>query len=120
MKIGDQDRDDERNHGGIMGLNLTGRDQDEKGNDRQGGRERRDDGTIERIVDLIPHERRSLLASAPERFFFRRKTPIRRNFLRRRTAAVLDEISPTRRFTCMFRTNFVFDLCADTPAGMLW
>src|ERR1700733_6529056 len=103
-----------------MGFNLTGRDQDEKGNDRQGGRERRDDGTIERIVDLIPHERRSLLASAPERFLFRRKTPLRRNFLRRLTAAVLDEISPTRRLYVHVPHEFCVHLCAVTPAGLLW
>ena len=23
-------------------------------------------------------------------------------------------------FACMFRTNFVFDLCDEAPGGMLW
>jgi hypothetical protein len=53
----------------------------------------------------------------PASVSFRRKTLVRRNVLWRRTAAVLDESYRPDDFACMFRANFVFDPCADTPAA---
>jgi hypothetical protein len=66
---------------------------------------------------LIPHERLSLLVSPPDESFFSAKDPNPPQCLWRRTAAVLDESYRPDDFACMFRANFVFDLCADTPAA---
>jgi hypothetical protein len=107
---GDQDRDDERNDCGNMGLNLTGRDQHEKRHHRQCSGERGKDGTIEWIVDLIPHERRSRPAS-PRHVSFSAKEPA----AKRRTALELDEAYRPDAFARIPCTNFIFGLCDEPP-----
>jgi hypothetical protein len=62
---------------------------------------------------LIPHERLSLLVSPPDESFFSAKDP---NPPQCFVAAHRSRTGPDD-FACMFRANFVFDLCADTPAA---